>query len=83
MLRPAVLASLLCLSCYVGLSQNQLYSYQQLSRIYYAAQEDSLKKAWVCPEVLNDRSAQKMLKQLWEERTSFVTTAIEKQYFVY
>jgi hypothetical protein len=60
-----------------------LYSYQQLSNSYYAPQKDSLRKAWVCPEVFDDRSAQKKFRELWDERTTFLATAIEKQYFVY
>ena len=84
MLRAALVSLVLCLfwSC-VSAQYQPLYTYQQLSGTYYAAQKDSLKKAWVCPDVSSDKSVQRKFRELWEERTSFVTTAIEKQHFIY
>lgn len=72
MLPSIIVVPLLSLSWYAGMSQNQLYSYQQLSNLYYAPQKDSLKKAWVCPEVFNDRPVQKKFRELWDERTNFM-----------
>lgn len=84
MLRAALVLPVLCLcwSCISAQSQ-PLYTYQQLSNTYYAAQKDSLKKAWVCPDVSTDRSVQRKFRELWEERTSFLISAIEKQHFIY
>lgn len=79
---PVILS--LCLSWSCVNAQNQaLYTYQQLSGVYYAVQKDSLKKAWVCPDVSSDRSVQKKFKELWEDRTSFLITAIDKQHYIY
>jgi Zn-dependent protease with chaperone function len=60
-----------------------LYTYQELSNIYYAPQKDSLKKAWVCPEAFSERAVQKKFREIWDNRTDFMISAIEKQHFVY
>src|SRR5579859_7165945 len=84
MLRAVLVLFLLCLSWSLVRAQNQsVYTYQQLSNTYYASQKDSLKRAWVCPDVSSDRSIQKKFKELWEERTAFLVAAIEKQHFIY
>jgi len=84
MLRAALVLPVLFLSWSFVRAQNQpLYTFQQLSDTYYAAQKGSLKKAWICPDVSTDRSVQKKFKELWDERTGFVVTAIEKQHFIY
>ena len=84
MLRAALVLILLCLSWSIVRAQSQsLYTYQQLSNTYYAAQRDSLKKAWVCPHVSDDRNVQKQFRELWEERTNFLAGAMEKQHFIY
>lgn len=85
MLRAAPVLLVICFLWSPVSAQNQpLYTYQQLSNTYYAAQKDSLKKAWaVCPDVSTDRSVQRKCRELWEERTSFVISAIEKQHYIY
>lgn len=84
MMRTAMVFLVLCLSSSLLRAQDQhLYTYQQLSNTYYAAQKDSLKKAWVCPEVSDDRSVQRKFRTFWEERTKFLDTAIGKQHFIY
>src|SRR5580658_1965476 len=55
---------------------NSLYSYQDLSHLYYQAQKDSLKKAWVCPDVFKERDTQKKLREFWDARTENITDAI-------
>jgi hypothetical protein len=62
--------------------QNGLYTYQDLSHIYYARQKDSLKKAWICPAEFKDRDTQKKYKDIWDERTLAVTAAITDDDYV-
>lgn len=63
--------------------QKDLYNYQDLSAFYYKKQEDSLKKAWVCPDFYKEKATQKQFKAIWEERTSFFTEAISDNNYVY
>jgi hypothetical protein len=62
---------------------NILYSYQDLSHLYYSKQRDSLKKAWVCPEAFTTREAQKKYKEFWNDRTDFIADAITKDNYVH
>jgi predicted Zn-dependent protease len=62
---------------------NRLYTYQQLSRTFYAKQKDSLKKAWQCPEIYKNKATQKKYEEIWDLRTDFITSAIENQNYVY
>lgn len=64
-----------------GQNQN-LYSYQDLSGFSLAKQKDSLKKAWGCPQLYKDKSTQKKYKEIWDDRTYFITSAIEANNFV-
>ncbi|HXB08644.1 MAG TPA: M48 family metalloprotease [Puia sp.] len=84
MLRIVLTLLLLSLSWSPVRAQNPpLYTYQQLSGTYFAAQKDSLKKAWTCPTVSSDRGVQRKFREIWDERTSFLVAAIEKQHFLY
>jgi hypothetical protein len=60
-----------------------LYNYQELSHLYYAKQKDSLKKAWPCPVVYKDKATQKKYKEIWDERTDFITEAITEDNYVH
>jgi Zn-dependent protease with chaperone function len=60
-----------------------LYGYQDLSHLYYQAQRDSLKKAWVCPDAFKEREAQRKLKELWEQRTDIITESIKNDDYVH
>lgn len=62
---------------------NSLYTYQQLSRTFYAKQRDSLKKAWVCPGIYKDKATQKKYQEIWDSRTDFIITAIDNQNYVF
>lgn len=63
MLRAAQLLLVFCLSgSFVRAQDQPLYTYEQLSNICYAAQKDSLKKAWTCSDVSDDRNIQKKFK---------------------
>lgn len=84
MLRRSLLVPWLFVSWMVCNAQQQtVYTYQQLSNVYYAAQKDSLKRAWVCPDVYPERAVQKKFREIWDGRTEFLTSAIEKQHFLY
>jgi Zn-dependent protease with chaperone function len=84
MLRAVLVLPVFFLSLLVARAQNQsLYTYQQLSNTYYAAQKDSLKKAWVCPDVSSEDAVQKKFKEQWQDRTHFLLSAIENQHFIY
>ena len=62
---------------------NGLYTYQDLSHIYYAKQKDSLKKAWVCPQDFKEKPTQKKYKEIWDARTDYVTAAINDDDYVH
>lgn len=64
-------------------AQNQeLYSYQDLSGSSLAKQKDSLLKAWDCPQLYKNKPTQKKYKEIWDNRTDFITSAIEANNFV-
>lgn len=73
----------LIISFFAGAQSTALYTYQQLSKTYYAKQKDSLKKVWQCPEIYKEKATQKKYKEIWDSRTDFITGAIESQSFVY
>lgn len=77
--------SILCLIASSTLKgqQKDLYNYQDLSAFYYKKQEDSLKKAWTCPDNYKDKATQKQFKSIWDERTTFFTAAIDDNNYVY
>ena len=60
-----------------------LYSYQELSHIYYQKQKDSLKKAWVCPAVMKDKEGQRKYKEIYDNRTDFLLAAISHDDYVH
>ncbi len=82
--RLPMLMLILILSFAAGLSARTqtLYSYQELSHLYYGKQKDSLKKAWVCPAVYSDKATQKKYREIWDERTEFLTGAIANDNYV-
>ena len=60
-----------------------LYHFQDLSNTFYASQKDSLKKSWICPSIYKEKETQKLYKEIWEERTGFITDEIEGNDFVH
>lgn len=60
-----------------------LYTYQDLSHLYYARQRDSLKKAWECPSFYKKKETQKLFKEYWDSRTEFITSAIDGDNYVH
>lgn len=67
----------------VNAQTSSLYNYGELSHLFYAKQKDSLKKNWVCPTLFKTKETQRMYKDFWEERTQFITGAMEGKNFVH
>src|SRR5215472_8908048 len=84
MIRKIQLSALLFLAA-SGLhaQESGLYTYQDLSHIYYARQKDSLKKTWACPPEFKDKNTQKKYKDIWDERTESVTAAFLNDDYVH
>jgi len=60
-----------------------LYSYEELSHLFYGKQKDSLKKAWTCPSVYSEKATQKKYKEIWDGRTDFLIDAIASDDYVH
>ncbi|HUB59731.1 MAG TPA: M48 family metalloprotease, partial [Puia sp.] len=60
-----------------------LYSYQDLSHLYYQSVKDSLKKAWTCPDVFKEHDTQKKFREFWDNRTESITDAIAHDDYVH
>jgi hypothetical protein len=60
-----------------------LYSYQELSHLFYTKQKDSLKRAWICPVAYKQKETQKKYKEYWDGRTDFITGAIVADNYVH
>jgi len=74
---------LLIVSTGILAQENGLYTYQDLSHLYYAKQKDSLKKAWVCPPDFKDRATQKKYREIWDQRTDQLLGAINDDDYVH
>lgn len=80
----ALLLLLLTVLSHISRSQtNDLYSYQELSHLYYQKQKDSLKKEWTCPTRYKDKTIQKKYKEIWDERSDFFLDAIADDDYVH
>ncbi|HXD79594.1 MAG TPA: M48 family metalloprotease [Puia sp.] len=83
------MAKILLIVTFIGLATSSgaqtpaLYSYQDLSHLYYQKQKDSLKKAWVCPDEFKERETQHKLRDLWDERTTDISAAITNDDYVH
>jgi hypothetical protein len=81
--KPLLTAALLTIFSITVVAQTKsLYSFQDLSHIYYKKQKDSLTKAWTCPAIYKDKNTQKKYKEIWDERTSFFTGAIDGDNYI-
>jgi hypothetical protein len=83
---PLKYIAIICLLFYASLlhaQTNSLYTYQQLSNVFYAKQKDSIKKAWTCPELYKNKATQKKYKEIWDSRTDFIAGAIDDQNYIY
>lgn len=83
---PKFFPLLLLLVVFSHASRSQtkdLYSYQELSHLFYQKQKDSLKKQWACPARYKEKTTQKKYKEMWDERTSFFLDAIDDDDYVY
>lgn len=74
-----------CILLCIGLKAQvkDLYTYQELSEVFYEKQKDSLKKAWICPTLYKEKETQKKYKEIWDSRTSFMVNSIEANSYVY
>lgn len=61
----------------------ELYSYKDLSHIFYQKQADSLKKTWICPSVYKEKATQKQYKEYWDDRTEALTKSIKDDDYLY
>ena len=82
-LKLVVSVALLSLSAGISAQENGLYDYQDLSHLYYARTKDSIKRAWTCPVAFKDKAAQKKYKEIWDQRTEQVTSAINDDDYVH
>src|SRR5450631_3929301 len=82
---PKLPACALLILLFTGLytEAQSLYSYQELSHLFYSRQKDSLKKAWICPVLYKQKETQKKYKEFWDGRTDFITGAISSDNFVH
>jgi Peptidase family M48 len=62
---------------------NGLYTYQDLSHIYYSRTKDSLRRTWTCPPLFKDKITQKKYKEIWDGRTEMITDNINNDDFVH
>ncbi|MBO9200648.1 MULTISPECIES: M48 family metalloprotease [Niastella] len=75
---------LLALISLPAISQTQsLYNFQDLSHVYYKKLKDSLSKAWECPALYKEKKTQKKYKEIWDDRTGFLTSAIDGNNFIH
>jgi hypothetical protein len=80
----SILALTLVVLCAGAHAQvKSLYSYQELSHLYYEKQKDSLKKAWACPDAFKEKATQKKYREIWDQRTEEVTGAISHDDYVH
>jgi hypothetical protein len=62
---------------------NGLYTYQDLSHLYYAKVKDSLRRAWTCPPLFKDKTTQKKYKEIWDGRTEMISDNISGDDYVH
>jgi hypothetical protein len=81
-IKPLITAIFTIIALPVFAQTKSLYSYQDLSHVYYQKQKDSLTKAWQCPSIYKEKTTQKKYKEIWEERTEFLTRAIQNDNYI-
>jgi hypothetical protein len=81
--RSACILAFLFILTSAHAQRQRMYTYQDLSKSYYKKQKDSLENAWKCPSVFDDRSTQKKYREIWDERTRFITKSIDDNDYVY
>ncbi len=59
------------------------YAYQDLSSFSYKKKKDSITKSWVCPVLFTEKATQANYKEMWNSRTSYLTTAIQSNDFIH
>lgn len=82
--RPLLTVLLFVVTAHFAFSQQKdLYSYQQLSHLFYQKQIDSLKKAWVCPETYKEKAVQKKYREIWDDRTTQIIRYFTNDNYVF
>lgn len=81
--RTTIILALLFTISAATAQRQRMYAFQDLSKIYYKKQKDSIENAWKCPSVFDDRSTQKKYKEIWDDRTRFVTRSFDDNDYVY
>ncbi|HEX8460685.1 MAG TPA: M48 family metallopeptidase, partial [Segetibacter sp.] len=76
-----VLTFIICPGFIFAQSKNP-YNYQELSHVLYETKKDSIKKTWTCPIVYKDKATQKLYKELWDGRVSFISAAIQDKDYI-
>jgi hypothetical protein len=82
--RVAVVATLL-IGCSSSLSAQQgaLYTYNDLSHVFYEKEIDSIEENWTCPKLFTAKATQKMYREIWDNRTKYITNRIANRTFVH
>jgi hypothetical protein len=75
--------ALITLSTTSYAQENGLYTYQDLSHIYYAKVKDSLRRTWTCPPLFKDKTTQKKYKEIWDGRTEMISDNINGDDYVH
>lgn len=62
-----------------------MHSFQDLSKTYYKKQKDSIQQNWKCPVLFKGKEAktQDKYREFWDDRTKFLTKAIDDNDYVY
>lgn len=79
---PLITVLLTVIALPVFSQTTSLYSFQDLSHLYYQKQKDSLIKAWACPALYKEKTTQKKYKEIWDNRTEFLTAAITSDNYI-
>jgi hypothetical protein len=81
--RPVIVILLSLVGFTICAQTKSLYSYLDLSHAVYEKKRDSLKKSWQCPSLYKEKATQKLYKEIWDGRTSFLTSAIDDNSFIH
>lgn len=81
--RTTIILALLFTLSAASAQRQRMYAYQDLSKTYYKKQKDSIESAWKCPAVFDERATQKKYKEIWDDRTRFVTKSFDDNDYVY
>jgi hypothetical protein len=81
--KPLLTALFIIIAFPVVSQTKALYNFEDLSHLYYKKQKDSLTKAWVCPALYKEKTTQKKYKEIWDDRTGFLTGAFDNDNYIH